>query len=63
MGGTKGLSHHIKGDDTLGEGTVYNTINPCTSFTTLEVILPIECGNMEMEYGIWKLWPRGHRGQ
>ena len=23
-GGTKGLSHHIKGDDTLGEGTVYN---------------------------------------
>ena len=23
-GGANGMSHHIKGDDTLGEGSVYN---------------------------------------
>ena len=23
-GGANGISHHIKGDDTLGEGSVYN---------------------------------------
>ena len=26
-GGANGMSHCIKGDDTLGEGSVYNTAN------------------------------------